>query len=238
MSKNDTHPFQNLQVYCKLIFYNIAYLRVFVTYGAGSGRGSVVVPGAVADDDAAVQGHGRGAADFGRHARRELVGRVDEPGRHEHRVILDLAVGLAVELGRVDLALVGGDGRTRQGLREGHAVGPAVERLAVLVEDGEVVDLPVAVGDGVVAVAVVRDLELHDESAVLLLDGQLLDDVVEAEGRVRRHNLAAVRTGSRERDANACAKGGRGHRHCGKGDSADCKGKRRDKGISFHDNHS
>lgn len=185
-----------------------------------------------------MQGHGRGAADFCRHARRELVGRVDKPGRHEHRVVLDLAVGLAVELGRVDLALVGGDGRARQGLREGHAVRPAVERLAVLVEDGEVVDLPVAVGDGVVAVAVVRDLELHDESAVLLLDGQLLDDVVEAEGRVRRHNLAAVRTGSWERDANACAKGGRSHRHCGKGDSADCKGKRRDKGISFHGNHS
>lgn len=193
MSKNDTHPFRNLQEYCKLILYNIAYLRLFVTYGAGSGRGSVVVPGAVADDDAAVQGHGRGAADFGRHARRELIGRVDKPGCHEHRVVLDLAVGLAVELGRVDLALVGGDGRARQSLREGHAVRPAVERLAVLVEDGEVVDLPVAVSDGVVAVAVVRDLELHDEPAVLLLDGQFLDDAVEAEGRIRRHNLAAVR---------------------------------------------
>ena len=185
-----------------------------------------------------MQGHGRGAADFCRHARRELVGRVDKPGRHEHRVVLDLAVGLAVELGRVDLALVGGDGRARQGLREGHAVRPAVERLAILVEDGEVVDLPVAVGDGVVAVAVVRDLELHDESAVLLLDGQLLDDVVEAEGRVRRHNLAAVRARGRERDADARAKRGRGHRHRGQGDSKGCERKRGDKGISIHGNHS
>lgn len=185
-----------------------------------------------------MQGHGCGTADFGRHARRELIGRVDKPGRHEHRVVLDLAVGLAVELGRVDLALVGGDGRARQGLREGHAVRPAVERLAILVEDGEVVDLPVAVGDGVVAVAVVRDLELHDESAVLLLDGQLLDNAVEAEGGVGRHDLAAVRARGWERDADARAERGRGHWHRRQGGSADCKGKRGDKGISFHGNHS
>ena len=185
-----------------------------------------------------MQGHGGGAANFCRHARREFVGRVDEPCRHEHRVVLDLAVGLAVEFGRVDLALVGGDGRARQGLREGPAVRPAVDRLAVLVEDGEVVDLPVAVGDGVVAVAVVRDLELHDEPAVLLLDGQLLDDIVEAEGGVGRHNLAVVRARGRKRDADACAKRGRGHRHRGQGDSKGCERKREDKGISFHGNHS
>ena len=69
-------------------------------------------------------------------------------------------------------------------MREGHAVRPLVERLAVLVEDGEVVDLAVAMRDGIVAVTVIRDLELHDEAPVFFLDGQFLDDFVEAEGSI------------------------------------------------------